>query len=100
MRKRRPSMDRLETRMMLHAGDGGTGLLAQYFDNKDFTNLKLTRTDATVNFAWGSGSPAAGIASDTFSVRWTGQLVPEATENVTFYTSTDDGVRLWIGGQL
>src|SRR5207247_1006582 len=35
----------------------GTGLTGQYFDNIDFTSLKITRTDPTVNFDWGSGSP-------------------------------------------
>ncbi|WP_375471208.1 hypothetical protein, partial [uncultured Nostoc sp.] len=31
----------------------GNGLQGQYYDNIDFTNLKQTRTDATVNFNWG-----------------------------------------------
>src|SRR5690349_10144706 len=94
-------MESLELRRLMHAGDeSGTGLLAQYFDNKDFTNLKLTRTDPQVNFAWGYNAPAAGMGVDTFSVRWTGQLVPAASENYTFYTSTDDGVRLWVNGKM
>jgi hypothetical protein len=75
---------------------GGTGLRAHYFDNKDLTAWILTRTDATVDFSWGSGSPAASIGVDTFSVRWTGLIEPKATETVTFYTSSDDGVRLWV----
>jgi hypothetical protein len=35
----------------------GTGLKGEYFNNRDFTNLKLTRTDATINFSWGTSSP-------------------------------------------
>jgi glucose/arabinose dehydrogenase len=77
----------------------GTGLKAEYFDNRDFTNLKLTRTDATVNFNWGKGSPDASIASDTFSVRWTGQVQAKYSETYTFFTTTDDGVRLLVNGQ-
>jgi len=79
---------------------GGTGLKGQYYDNQDFTNLKVTRTDATVNFNWGSGSPHSLIGADTFSVRWTGQVQPRYSETYTFYTVSSDGVRLWVNGQL
>ena len=50
-------------------GGQGTGLTAQYFDNLDLTNLKVTRTDATLNFDWASGTPDPLIGSDTFSTR-------------------------------
>src|SRR5262249_41356394 len=78
----------------------GSGLTGQYYDNMDFTNLKLTRTDPTVDFDWGSGSPDASIGADTFSVRWTGQVQAPSSEIYTFTTTSDDGVRLWINGQL
>ena len=78
---------------------GGTGLKGEYFDNKDFTALKLTRTDPIVNFNWASGSPDPSIGADTFSVRWTGQVEARYSENYTFYTSADDGIRLSINGQ-
>jgi hypothetical protein len=77
----------------------GTGLTGQYFDNADFTTLKVTRTDATVDFNWSSGSPDPSIGADTFSVRWTGQIEAPVGEAVTFHVASDDGVRLWIGGQ-
>ncbi len=77
----------------------GTGLKAEYYDNRDFTNLKLTRTDAAVNFNWGKGSPDSLIGADTFSARWTGQVEAKYNETYTFYTTTDDGVRLWVNGQ-
>jgi hypothetical protein len=78
----------------------GTGLTGQYYDNADFTNLKVTRVDPTVNFNWGSGSPDAALGADTFSVRWTGQVLPQFSQPYTFYTTSDDGVRLWVNGQL
>ena len=77
-----------------------TGLSAQYFNSQDFKNPVLTRTDATVNFDWGQSSPDKAIASDHFSGRWTGQILPTQSETYTFYTHSDDGVRLWINGQL
>src|SRR5262249_7930466 len=78
----------------------GTGLAATYFDNIDFTGATVSRTDATLNFNWGSGSPAAGIGADTFSARWTGQVLAVESGNYRFQTSSDDGVRLWVNGQL
>jgi hypothetical protein len=78
------------------AGTTGTGLLGQYYDNIDFTSLKVTRTDATVNFNFGSGSPDPSIGADTFSVRWAGLVRPTTTAVYTFYTTSDDGVRLEI----
>ncbi|MBC1241780.1 PA14 domain-containing protein [Nostoc sp. 2RC] len=77
----------------------GNGLQGEYFDNADFTNLKLTRTDSTVNFLWGSGSPSPVIAPDSFSVRWTGQVEAKYSETYNFYTRSDDGVRLWVNNQ-
>ncbi len=76
------------------------GLRGEYFDNEDFTNLKLTRTDTTVDFNLGFSSPDPAINSESFSVRWTGQVTAPATGNFVFVTQSDDGVRLWLGNQL
>lgn len=78
----------------------GNGLQGVYYSNIDFTGTSVARTDAGVNFDWGTGGPAATIGTDTFSARWTGQVQAEKTERYTFYTNTDDGVRLWVNGQL
>jgi hypothetical protein len=77
----------------------GTGLTGRYYDNRDFTALRVTRTDPTVNFSWGSGAPAAGMGVDTFSVRWTGSIQAPASGTYTFFTVSDDGIRLWVNGQ-
>ncbi|MEH2199966.1 PA14 domain-containing protein [Nostoc sp.] len=84
----------------LNAPGNGNGLQAQYYDNADFTNLKVTRTDPTVNFAWGAGSPDPSIGVDTFSARWTGQVQAQYSETYNFSTNSDDGVRLWVNNQL
>jgi len=53
------------------------------------------------NGIWGAGTPdAARIAPDTFSVRWTGQVQPQYSEDYTFVVQADDGCTLWINGQL
>ena len=78
----------------------GTGLTGQYYNNLDFTELEVIRKDAEVDFAWGRGAPAGGLSPETFSIRWTGYVEPPYSETYTFHTITDDGVRLWVDGEL
>ena len=77
----------------------GTGLKGDYFSGQDLSSLALSRTDATVNFDWGNGSPDPSVPIDHFSARWSGQVQPQYSEAYTFYTNSDDGVRLWVNGQ-
>ncbi len=76
------------------------GLKGDYYNNADFTGFALSRIDGEVNFNWDNGSPDPAIEADTFSVRWTGQVEPRFSETYTFYTQSDDGVRLWVNGIL
>ena len=87
----------------------GTGLLAQYWSNTTstaFTNVSfstlptLTRTDAMVNFNWSVSGPDPTIGQTNFTARWTGCVQPQYNETYTFTTVADDGVRLWVNGQL
>ena len=83
----------------------GTGLTGRYYNDPGtgtkFTTLVRTRTDATVNFDWSSGSPVPGVVqANNFSVRWTGQVQAPVSGNYTFSTLSDDGVRLWVNGVL
>ena len=58
----------------------------------------LTRTDATVDFNWGTGSPGSPVTSNFFSAKWTGQVKAPASASYTFTVTGDDGVRLFING--
>ncbi|MEP6749975.1 MAG: PA14 domain-containing protein [Bacteroidota bacterium] len=79
----------------------GTGLKGDYYNTIGLTGaIYISRTDPTVNFAWGTGSPYRTINGNTFSARWTGFVQPLFSETYTFYTNSDDGVRLWVNGQL
>ncbi len=78
----------------------GSGLTGEYYDNADFTGSKVTRVDASINQTFGTAAPVAGIAPTTYSVRWTGQIVPKYSETYTFTTTADDGVRLMVNGQV
>ncbi len=53
-----------------------------------------------MNFDWGGGSPDPSISSDTFTARWIGMVQPQYDQTYTFYTTSDDGARLWVNGQL
>ncbi len=72
----------------------------EYYNNTGlFGQPTLVRDDGAVNFNWGTGSPAAGINADQFSVRWT-RTLPLDAGVYRFATVTDDGVRLWVNNQL
>jgi hypothetical protein len=73
--------------------------LGCYYDNRDFTNYKLSRNDNAINFDWGGGSPDSSIQSDTYSVLWQGDFTFEAAE-YQFNITVDDGVRLYVDNQL
>ncbi len=78
----------------------GTGLAYALYDNKTLSGSPVeTGVDTTVNFDWKSGGKATDLPANNFSVRWTGQVKAEFSEEYTFYTRSDDGIRLWVDGQ-
>ncbi len=77
------------------AGPGG-GIRGDYFKGMDLRNHVLTRIDPQISFNWGGGAPDPAVGADQFSVRWTGEVEAAFTETYTFYTNSDDGVRLWV----
>ena len=78
------------------------GLRAEYFDGMvpGASAPLLVRTDATIDFDWGGGSPAAVVPVDYFSARWTGSLTAPFTETYTIYAPSDNGVRIWLNNVL
>jgi hypothetical protein len=82
----------------------GTGLLGEYFNDPNngshFVTFAGSRIDPTVDFDWVTAAPVGGVTSDNFSVRWTGFVQAPVTGSFTFTTIADDGVRLWVNGQL
>ncbi len=75
------------------------GVKGQYFGGMNFGSLALTRTDPKIDFSWGAAAPDPLVGADNFSVRWTGEVEAAFTETYTFYTNSDDGVRLWVDGK-
>ena len=72
----------------------------EYFGNRSLSGSPvLTRDDATIDFEWGHGSPASGVPSDGFSVRWT-RTVPFSVGNYRFTATGDDGIRVYVDQRL
>ncbi len=79
------------------AGEGG-GVRGDYYKGTNFGSQVLSRIDPQINFNW-ADAPDESVGADSFSVRWTGEVEAAFTETYTFYTNSDDGVRLWVDGK-
>lgn len=81
-----------------------TGVFNRIYANTTFANAAgRVGVDAAVttvnNGIWGAGTPDGNlIGPDTFSVRWTGQVQPQFSEEYTFVVQADDGCALWLNG--
>jgi hypothetical protein len=78
----------------------GTGLLAEYYPTVDLQGTPAIRVDKTIDFAFSSGNLPTGINPSLFSTRWYGYIQPKVDGQHTIYLKSNDGVRLWINGQL
>lgn len=76
------------------------GLTGRYYQNDDFTNLIITRTDLQINFPLTGGlvPPAPGVTGGGFSVIWTGRIKFEFSETYTLSFTIDDEVEVFIDG--
>ncbi len=76
------------------------GLKAEYFSNRELTGSPaLTRTDSTVDFAWGDTGISPQLLKN-YSVRWSGVLIPSETGDYLVGFTGQDGYRLWLDGRL
>ena len=109
-------VDEFDENQAMHTGEvwsfttarEGGGLKGEYYHHSGgtptppataFQTLVLTRTDPQINFS--AASPEPGVVNeDNFAIRWTGEVDAAFTETYTFYSNADDGVMLWIDGQL
>jgi len=72
------------------------GLAGNYFGDISLGQLKFSRRDPAVQFNWLLGPPGLGFKANKFSVRWTGFIRAPANGDYTFYTVSDDGVKLYV----
>jgi hypothetical protein len=59
----------------------------------------VTTNVPNIDFQWGSGSVLGGPSEDVI-VRFTGSILSNTTQNISFLATADDGTRLYIGGVL
>ncbi len=93
-------------------GSSERGLTGAYFRGRDLEGEPvLTRVDPTVAFRWDRGAPTdelvargelpsdRALESDSFSVRWTGVLLPPVSGEYELTVTGNDGVRLFVDGR-
>ena len=74
--------------------------LAEFWNNETLSgDPDVVRHEAEIDFEWFDGPPDPLIGSNHFSSRWTRTLHFDAG-NYRFHLFHDDGVRLWIDGEL
>ncbi len=78
----------------------GEGWFGQFYNNETLDGSPVaTSHDPWIGFEWDTGSPVPGVWSDHFSARWTTKLNLK-TDHYRFCAMSDDGVRIWVGGDL
>jgi beta-glucosidase len=83
------------------ASGTGHGLSANYYTGTTPTGTPvLTQADSAVSFDWGGQSPGSGVPTTNWSASWSGTITPPTTGQYTFSLDSDDGSRLYIGGNL
>jgi hypothetical protein len=76
-----------------------TGLRGEYFRRSAPDVVVVSRIDPQLDFQWGQDAPAAGLAGDSFGVRWSGGLVARVSGDYTFHVEADDSADLTVNGQ-
>lgn len=79
----------------------GDGLNTYYYNSEQKFNDHLPdiTTKGNIDFNWGTGNPE-GMPVNNFYVRFEGWILPIISGEYTFYTSSDDGVRLWVNNDM
>lgn len=77
------------------------GLTAEFFNNMSLVGKpSVNRIDRQVDFSWWEEAPARGVRRDSFSVRWSGVMVPPVSGRFALGVRAFGGARLWIGDSL
>src|SRR5437764_2793190 len=76
-----------------------SGLKGEYFSNREMKGEPaLTRTDAEINFTWGTFSPGPQIPAQNFSARWPGTLDAPKAGNYVLGAAGDGAGRMLMDG--
>lgn len=97
-----PSMTS-NTAAYVRPGGPPLGLMGEYFANETLSgSATITRVDLALDWAWAIRFPEEGPYNtpESFSIRWTGFLVPPFTGTGMLVVQHDDGVRVRVNGVL
>jgi beta-glucosidase len=82
------------------AGSDSEGLLGEYFANAELIGEPMARrVDRRVSLE-GPASLPAGVGSQRFSVRWSGEVRPGQSGRYLVSAVSDDGSRVYLDGKL
>jgi beta-glucosidase len=77
------------------------GLKGEYFNNVELTGTPLfTATDKNIDMNWSEKAPRNDMEDDNFSVRWTGELVPDKTAVYQLGFVSTTNTRLYLNDSL
>ena len=76
------------------------GFIATYFTDKSLTTPFTSRIDEYVNLNAGTDEPWPGAGQTDFAARWVTEVDLEFTGFYSFFVTSDDGIRLYIDGEL
>ena len=77
----------------------GTGLTVDFYNGMNFETFVRSEVSNS-NYSWGGGSPGGGVNANQFSVRSEGSFRTDGAGTYQFRTRSDDGIRVWIDGNL
>ncbi len=78
----------------------GSGLAGAYFNNPTLQGVPVATRSEPVNYQWAAAPAGVAVPADGFSVRWNGWVEPPVSGTYALQTVSDDGVRVWVDGQL
>ncbi|MDD4424657.1 MAG: glycoside hydrolase family 3 C-terminal domain-containing protein [Mariniphaga sp.] len=94
----------VESQYLVHDSNGRPkqGLKAEYFSNTQLKSTPaVTTVDEMVDFSWGWANPKPGINKGSYSVRWSGRLLPPETGNYKIgISASSGGFRLYLNDSL
>lgn len=89
------------TAMSIGADGDKNGLRAEFFNNINFEGIPVyTEIFDNMSIYWHNLSPAPGVNSDNFSVRWKGFITAPVSGEYEFRLDADDYSRIYLHNEL
>jgi hypothetical protein len=81
---------------------GSGNVRVSYFDTADLAGQPVVeRSERGLTFDWADGAPGAPpLRQDFWSALVGAAITPQTTDDYTLFLDADDGVRLWLDGEL